>query len=159
MTATLPEPTVTRVPCILCRAEFNIRHEDLRALVEHGGQPHCGCKPQPVKAARAKPVRPVPQVRKAHTKAELILLAVRSHEEAHGRAPSVSAIVVSAWHVTPEAFGLARYETQYPDSNRVIMELVKMKGQGLLSQPAEKHYQLTDAGLKVANLLLAPGAA
>ena len=159
MTATTTEHSMTKVLCLLCRNEFAITLHALRALVDHGGAPHCGCTPQPVKAitARAKAAAGLAG-RPARSKAELILLATRRLEEAHGRAPTVAAIVVAAWQATPEAFGLAGYATTHPDSNRVIAELVKMVKHGLLSRPEEKHYALTDAGLKLAGGLLPAGA-
>jgi hypothetical protein len=140
MTATHTEPRATTVTCHRCRRGFAITHDDLRALNDRGGQPHCGCK-------RQKPTR---TLSRGLTKAELILLAVESLEDAHLRPPAVSAIIVWAWHTTPSAFGLAGYEAQHPDSNRVIMDLVKMQANGLVSRPEPRHYAITEKGRKAA---------
>jgi hypothetical protein len=141
MTATIPEHTVTKVPCAQCHTEYKIELDDLRELVDSGEPPHCGCKTAPGK--------PQPKPNKGVSKAKLIIATIRSLEQAYGGAPHVSAIVVAAWHATPSAFGLAWHEDAHPDSNRVIMELVKMKKHGLLHQPGRKLYGLTDAGRAV----------
>lgn len=70
-----------------------------------------------------------------------------------------TAIVVDVWQANERfAFGLAGYEDTHPDSNRVIMELVKIKNGGYIRQPRESHYALTLAGHEVVAKML-PGAA
>ena len=70
------------------------------------------------------------------SKADMCLLAIAALQAAQRtEAAFKTAIVVEAWRANKAAFGLGGYEEAYPDSNRVIMELVKMKGHGLIRQP------------------------
>lgn len=146
MTAT--EPRTTSVNCFRCKKPFVISLDDLRDLIEKGapnqGRPHCGCEPP----------RPGPHTAKSATsirsKSDLILLAIAEHFPAGSNTGVLTAdIVVAAWVDNKAAFGLDGHASAYPSDNRVLMELCKMKGRGLLTQPQEKHYALADAGRKI----------
>lgn len=106
-------------------------------------------KPPGRKPNRDTPTQP-------RTKADLCLLAIARLEEVwkRGGVPK-TAIVVEAWEASARAaFGLEGYEDQYPDSNRVIMELVKMKSiQKTVRQPKPNHYTLTEAGREAVGRL------
>jgi hypothetical protein len=55
-------------------------------------------------------------------------------------------LVLAAWRLDQPGFGLAGHAGRYPDSNRVIMEVVKMTTRGLLHRPRESHYAVTARG-------------
>ena len=59
-------------------------------------------------------------------------------------------LVVAAWKLFPDTFGLSGYSNQFPDSNRVLTNIMGtkgMRGKGWLRKVGEKQYQLTSAGL------------
>lgn len=117
-----------------------------------------GRPPAAKKPPKLKPLRD----RKApnRSKADLCLLAIAKLEDVwkRGGVPK-TAIVVEAWEASDHAaFGLEGYEDTHPDSNRVIMELVKMKGHNLIRQPQENHYTLTQLGRDIVAKLAAGGA-
>lgn len=141
------EPRFASVNCFLCHRAFQISVDVLRDLIDRGepndGQPHCGCKPRP------KSRTPVPEGMR--TKADMCLLVIAELEAHYAAAKMpteapVSAIVVRVWERHPVAFGLPGFPDLYPDSNRVIMELVKMKSRGLIHNPREKHYTVAPDG-------------
>ena len=66
-------------------------------------------------------------------------------------------LVVAAWRLYPDTFGLSGYADQYPDSNRVLTNIMGtkgMRGKGWLRKVGEKQYRLTSAGLNDGELLL-----
>ena len=78
---------------------------------------------------------------------------------ARKKAPTFSAedLVVQAWRLYPDTFGLSGYANLYPDSNRVftnIMGTKGMRGKGWLRKVGEKQYRLTPAGLSEGEALL-----
>lgn len=117
----------------------------------------------PAEKKRRPPPRPKPRrARKtpSRSKADMCLLSIARLEDVWkaGGVPK-TAIVVDVWQANERfAFGLAGYEDTHPDSNRVIMELVKIKNGGYIRQPRESHYALTLAGHEVVAKML-PGAA
>jgi hypothetical protein len=76
---------------------------------------------------------------------------------------SAEDVIVRAWKVFPESFGLNGYRDAHPDSNRVLAKLmgsVGLCGRGWLEQTNTKTYRLTPAGRKVARSLgWSPGEA
>lgn len=104
-------------------------------------------KPPPRRYNRENPALP-------RSKADMLLLVIAACQ-ADGLFASVRKedIIVAAWEANKAAFGLAGYHDKYPNSNRVIAELVKMKDRGQLSQPVEGHYALTDAGRAILVIL------
>lgn len=67
-------------------------------------------------------------------------------------------LVVAAWRLYPDTFGLSGYADQYPDSNRVLTNIMGtkgMRGKGWLRKVGEKQYRLTSAGLNDGEILLA----
>lgn len=55
-------------------------------------------------------------------------------------------LVVGIWKMYPDVFGLKRYSHLYPDSNRIVVELVKATASGHLKQDVENYYTLTKKG-------------
>lgn len=144
------EPLTATVECRSCGRDFEIVLDVLRHLIENGGSPHCGCK-----VARPGPTT-VKNASSPRSKSDLLLLTIASHQTQDGTDDvPTQRIVVTAWSAHPASFGLADFTEKYPSDNRVIMELVKMKGRGLLSQPREKHYAITAAGRKIVAQLRA----
>lgn len=82
--------------------------------------------------------------------------------EARKKSPTFSAedLVVAAWKLFPDTFGLSGYANQYPDSNRVLTNIMGtkgMRGKGWLRKVGEKQYRLSSAGLADGEALLARG--
>src|SRR4030042_287505 len=82
--------------------------------------------------------------------------------EAEGRLRfSAEDLVVIAWKMYPEAFGLAGYNDNqgrpiYPNSNRVYAEIMgskPLRKNGWLRKVGSKIYQLTEAGRSKARLV------
>lgn len=112
---------------------------------DQGHPPPAAKKPPKRKPNRDTPTQPP-------SMADRCLLAIARLEEVWKRdGVPKTAIVVEAWEASARAaFGLAGYEDQYPDSNRVIMELVKMNSiHKTVRQPKTNHYALTEAGRNV----------
>lgn len=84
------------------------------------------------------------------TVAEKLLLATL---ELRKRNPTFTAedLVVEAWKLYPDAFGLSGYAERFPDSNRVLTNIMGtkgMRGKGWLRKVGEKRYQLSSTGLR-----------
>ena len=70
-------------------------------------------------------------------------------------------LVVHAWRLYPDTFGLSGYSELYPDSNRVLTNIMGtkgMRGKGWLRKVGEKLYRLTSAALKDGEELLSQDA-
>ena len=70
--------------------------------------------------------------------------------EARKKSPTFTAedLVVQAWKLYPDTFGLSGYGDRYPDSNRVLTNIMGtkgMRGKGWLRKVGEKQYRLTSA--------------
>jgi hypothetical protein len=66
-------------------------------------------------------------------------------------------LVVEAWRLYPDTFGLSGYADKYPDSNRVLTSIMGtkgMRGKGWLRKVGEKQYRLTSTGLSDGEALL-----
>ena len=66
-------------------------------------------------------------------------------------------LVVTAWQLYPDTFGLSGYADKYPDSNRVLTNIMGtkgMRGKGWLRKVGEKQYRLSSAGLTEGAVLL-----
>lgn len=86
---------------------------------------------------------------------KLLLGALKAREIS----PTFSAelLVVQAWRLFPDTFGLAGFSQQYPDSNRVLTNIMGtkgMRGKGWLRKVGEKQYRLSSSGLSEATRLL-----
>jgi DNA-binding PadR family transcriptional regulator len=92
-----------------------------------------------------------------NTLPEKLLLAA-SHLEESGQSPfSAEALIVSAWQKYPQTFGLRGYEDKYPDSNRVLSQIMGEKGlpnRGWMAKVGQKMYALTRDGRQVVRKLL-----
>lgn len=91
------------------------------------------------------------------TVGDKLLVAALDLENAGRRPFSAEDLVVAAWAKFPDAFGLAGHSSQYPDSNRVFVEIMGSKpvrSRGLLARVGAKRYQLTEAGRRRAAALL-----
>lgn len=87
---------------------------------------------------------------------EKLLLAAL---EARRKSTTFSAedLVVQAWTFYPDTFGLSGYANLYPDSNRVLTNIMGtkgMRGKGWLRKVGEKQYRLTPTGLSDGEALL-----
>lgn len=91
------------------------------------------------------------------TASEKILLAAAELEK-QGRSPfTAETLVVAAWRQFPETFGLRGYLDQYPDSNKVLSNVMGEKGltrRGWLVKLAKKEYALSREGRRVVARLL-----
>jgi hypothetical protein len=87
------------------------------------------------------------------TVVEKILLAAHGLEEI-GQSPfTAEQLIVKAWEMDRDLFGLQGYASRYPDSNRVLTNIMGRKGlagRGWIERVAEKKYQLTAAGARAA---------
>lgn len=82
--------------------------------------------------------------------------------EARKRSATFTAedLVVEAWRLYPDTFGLSGYSDKYPDSNRVLTNIMGtkgMRGKGWLRKVGEKQYRLTSAGLSDGEALIQRG--
>lgn len=85
-----------------------------------------------------------------------LLLAAYELETASRPPFSAEDLVIAAWKAFPDAFSLAGH-TQYPDSNRVLVEIMgtkPLRRYGLVAKVGMKMYQLTEAGRRRARALL-----
>lgn len=85
------------------------------------------------------------------TAAETILLAAATFN----RDFTKQELAVKAWQMDPAKFGLKGYDTQHPDMNRVMMEMVGAKDsnpikRGLIEQVAPSTYRITSQGRALA---------
>jgi hypothetical protein len=94
---------------------------------------------------------------------EKLLLAAAQLENEGKSLFSAEDLVVAAWRLDPETFGLAGYlddqgRPAYPNSNRVFAEIMGSKPirkQGLLAKAGTKTFRLTESGRqRVQNLQL-----
>jgi hypothetical protein len=70
-------------------------------------------------------------------------------------------LIVEAWRLYPDTFGLSGYSEKYPDSNRVLTNIMGtkgMRGEGWLRKVGEKQYRLTSAGLSDGEALIQRGS-
>ncbi|GIT86160.1 hypothetical protein [Roseobacter sp. OBYS 0001] len=70
---------------------------------------------------------------------------------------SAEDLVVCAWRLYPDTFGLSGYTDKYPDSNRVFTQIMGTKGlrgKGWLRKIGEKRYSLSGKGLSDGELIL-----
>ncbi|MEW5702283.1 MAG: hypothetical protein AB1792_08655 [Candidatus Zixiibacteriota bacterium] len=90
-----------------------------------------------------------------------LVLAASDLERTTGRPFSAEDLVVAAWRMFPDTFGLAGYTADngtlsYPDSNRVFAEIMGSKPirkRGFLTKVGSKMYQLTESGQMHGRLL------
>lgn len=101
----------------------------------------------------------------ALTVSEKLILAAADLESG-GTAPfAAEDLVVRAWELFPDTFGLAGYndrsgQPRFPDSNRVFSEIMGSKPirkRGLLQKVGRKKYTLTQSGRDFARLLATRG--
>ena len=79
---------------------------------------------------------------------KLLLAALQARERS--KTFTAEDLVVEAWQMFPDTFGLAGYSDKYPDSNRVLTNIMGtkgMRGKGWLQKVGEKQYRLTSKGL------------
>jgi len=93
------------------------------------------------------------------TTVEKILLAAHALEN-NGRSPfSAEELVVKAWENDKSLFGLQGYSEQYPDSNRILSNIMGnkgLKGKGWIDKVGEKLYKLTASGTSIAKSMTDP---
>lgn len=85
---------------------------------------------------------------------EKLLLAAAGLEDSGRRPFTAEDLVVAAWQLDPEAFGLAGHNDSsgrpaYPNSNRVFVEIMgskPLRKQGLLAKAGTKKFRLTESG-------------
>jgi hypothetical protein len=87
---------------------------------------------------------------------EKVLLAAFQLEE-EGQSPfSAEALVVRAWQQQPRTFGLKGYAEQYPDSSKVLVCLMGVRGlvkRGWLSRLGQKLYAVSREGRQMVRRL------
>ena len=78
-----------------------------------------------------------------------ILLAASDLQQKKG-AFSAEDLVVQAWRLFPNYFGLQGYAEEYPDSNRVLTKIMGIQStirkKGFLEKVGTKRYRLTEVG-------------
>lgn len=70
---------------------------------------------------------------------------------------SAEDLVVQAWELFPDTFGLSGYTDRYPDSNRIFTQIMGTKGlrgKGWLRKIGEKRYSLSGKGLSDGDVIL-----
>jgi len=90
------------------------------------------------------------------TTVEKILLAAHELEENERSPFSAEELVVKAWENDRSLFGLQGYADQYPDSNRILTNIMGnkgLKGKGWVEKVGEKLYKLTASGTSIARSL------
>lgn len=123
------------VPCAVCKVPFVIDQDELRERCDTGNPPPCNACVDREAAAdverekaalvAAEPGPDYIAFRRRLTAADVILCAAAGLE-AGGMPVSMSRLVVAAWTLDRQRFGLAGYVREYPSDNRVIAEVVKM---------------------------------
>ena len=86
---------------------------------------------------------------------KLLVAALRAREAS--ATFTAEDLVVHAWTLYPDTFGLAGYSKLYPDSNRILTNIMGGKGmraKGWLRKVGEKQYRLTSQGLSDGEILL-----
>jgi len=87
------------------------------------------------------------------TTVEKILLAAHELEE-NGKSPfSAEELVVKAWENDKSLFGLQGYADLYPDSNRILSNIMGnkgLKGRGWIEKVGQKLYKLTASGTSIS---------
>ena len=93
---------------------------------------------------------------RSYTIPEKLLLSALKVRESR-KTFSAEDLVVQAWKSFPDSFGLAGYSDSYPDSNRILTNIMGtkgMRGKGWLRKVGEKQYRLTSKALEDGALLL-----
>lgn len=89
----------------------------------------------------------------ALTVVEKILLAAYALEEG-GQSPfTAEQLIVKTWQTDHDLFGLQGYAKDYPDSNRILTNIMGRKGlagRGWIERVGQKRYTLTAAGSRAA---------
>lgn len=86
---------------------------------------------------------------------KLLVAALKLREQA--KTFSAEDLVVKAWELFPDTFGLAGYGDRFPDSNRVLTKIMGtqgMRGKGWLRKIGEKQYRLTTKALNDGEQIL-----
>jgi hypothetical protein len=92
---------------------------------------------------------PAPESLGPSTLAKLVVAAAALSTSTRRRV-AVSDLVVRAWQLYPESFGLRGYESIYPDANKVLSKLFGVEGavaRGYLRRVSTGVYAATTAGL------------
>lgn len=119
-------------------------------------------EPTPPKPPRVPRPRLLSARERASTKGsatirQRILMAAALHADEYDEIAS-SRLVIAAWTEWPDAFGLAGYESKYPDSNKVLSKLAGAEGLcelGWLERATTGVVRVTPKGKKLATLLRA----
>jgi len=87
------------------------------------------------------------------TVVEKILLAAHALEQGGTSPFTAEELVVRCWQMDKDLFGLQGYSSDYPDSNRILTNIMGSKGlkaKGWIEKVGEKQYRLTATGTRVA---------
>lgn len=90
------------------------------------------------------------------TNAEKILLASIKLRQEEGEPFTAEDLVVWSWEEYRDTFGLAGYTDAYPDSNRILTNIMGSKGlrgKSWLRKVGQKKYKVTSKGLREAKRL------
>ncbi len=88
---------------------------------------------------------------------EKILLAARDLEGEKNGSFTAEDLIVKAWELDRDAFGLQGYADRFPDSNRILTNIMGTKGlrgRNWIEKLGEKTYRLTATGRFAARSLL-----
>lgn len=143
-----------------CGSDVEMSHEEIRDL--NGERATC-------EACRIAATVPPPEPSGPHSNRRVhrniydgILLALLDMERDLGPdvEVSLSSLIVEAWTIE-RAYGLPEWETVFPDSNRVVMDVVKLVRAGFVDRVKPRpsgerdrsRYRLTNKGRNRANSL------
>jgi len=82
---------------------------------------------------------------------KLLLASIQQRKD--GEPFSAEDLVVQSWKMYPDTFGLAGYADYYPDSNRVLTNIMGskgMRGKGWIQKVGQKKYRVTSEGIQRA---------
>lgn len=146
-------PMKVDVPCAKCRRVLSLTHEQLRQSLDDDTPPPCPWCEVKVSGLKPKPER---------TATDTLVLAVERLERRYSEGVDLSDLIVEAWGMDPERFGLPGHRRDYPSSKRVECEIQKMlrklpQRPAWLVRIAPCRYRLTPAGAAWAKRLRAKG--
>lgn len=107
--------------------------------------------PPPAPAPRVAPPPPKPSRLSPDTHRGRILAALAHHTSGCATPVAVGDLVVRAWRMSPDAFGLSGHEQHHPDSNAVLARLCGadgLVGMGMIARPRSGMVALTHRGAR-----------
>lgn len=140
---TTTDPTTVPVPCTHCRRDVHRTPAEWQAMADANEPPVCPACEIRRDCEAAKGLTRLGGM----TVTDLVLKGlVIAHHRGVPEVPVEDLIVLSWKEDRTGRLALKGYP--YPNSNRVIVELVKMLAKGLIERPAPNKYRVTAKGRK-----------